>query len=933
VDQAYLTKDFKAKSKAAQHLIDTTVTKSHLNTEQERAFRIIANHAVGPKTEQFTMYLGGMGGTGKSEVIKALIHFFKERNELHRFAVLGPTGTSAALLGGSTYHSFLGVSLTGMSDKRNQATIIAQVKARLDGVDYIFEDEVSMLACHEMYKQSSQMAKATGVFDQPFGGINMIFAGDFAQLPPVGGASLYSDVVKTQLHAGLKPAQQEAVIGKALWHQVTIVVILRENMRQVSQTAEDAALRTALVNMRYGKCTPEDICFLRTSQAGARPGQPNVAAKEFRNVAIICGRHTQKDQINLLGSERFAKDTAQKLTSFFSVDKWGKEVDPADKLKWGKSKAGPKTTHKSNEMDFDDQLQVWKVRHGATDNFPGKLSLCLGMPVMIRNNDATELCITKGQEGFVAGWKSNKGPHGKRVLETLFVTLDKPPRNVQIPGLPQNVVPIVMATKTVECIFPNDLKESISRKQVWMLPNFAMTDYAAQGKTRPHNVVHLNSCRSHLSYYTCLSRSATAAGTVIIQGFDPSKITRGCSGYIRQEFREHEILDDITRLRYEGQLPAEIQGNTRNSLIRSYQKYKGESYVPEKTDELLRWSPNDPMELLRPVSDSPWQIVGKMQTLAKPATSFVPAKGSVAALAKRSCLHDDDDDLSLPMQKKRKTVATTHVISPPTSPLGIKWDATDYSCAYDALFGILHNIWVSNPEKWNKEYSFINDDLMGKLAHHFEDMQAAEIPLEDIRDAIRNVLHTQNPKDFPMGANSAGVGDLAFKMLATEAIISESQIVCSNCDYAQDEEDSNLGYIHHSKKPIPSSTSKWLTGLQKPTKKKCPDCGNNLIKYKYYTEIPKVMAFEYPNQKITTSPKIMFKSNGQTTTLHLRGIVYHGENHFTSRIISPGGDIWFHDGITTEKSCESDGHLNTTSDKQLKNCKGKKLVLAVYAEK
>lgn len=50
------------------------------------------------------------------------------------------------------------------------------------------------------------------------------------------------------------------------------------------------------------------------------------------------------------------------------------------------------------------------------------------------------------------------------ILETLLVKLDKPPKNVQVPGLPQNVVPIVMATKTVECTFPNDLKESISRQ-------------------------------------------------------------------------------------------------------------------------------------------------------------------------------------------------------------------------------------------------------------------------------------------------------------------------------------------------------------------------------------------------------------------------------------------------------------------------------------
>ena len=430
----------------------------------------------------------------------------------------------------------------------------------------------------------------------PFGGMNMIFAGDFAQLPPVGGASLFSDTVGTQVHAGLKPAAQEAVIGKALWHQVTTVVILRENMRQKSQTAEDALLRTALVNMRYGKCTPEDIRFLRSRVAGKRPGQPNVAAKEFRNVAVICGKHTQKDQINMLGCERFAEDTGQKLTKFYSIDKWGKEVDPASKTKWGKSKAASKTKHKSNEMDFDDQLEVWKVRHGATENFAGKLSLCLGMPVMIRNNDATELCITKGQEGFVAGWQSKEGPHQKRVLDTLFVKLDNPPKDIQIPGLPKNVVPISMATKTVQCVFPNDLTESIERQQVWILPNFAMTDYASQGKTRLYNVVHLNSCRSHMSYYTCLSRSASAAGTIILQGFEPSKITRGCSGYLRQEFREHEILDDITRLRYEGLLPSHVQGHLRNPLIRSYQTWKGTSYVPDKTDEQLRWSEHDPLE-------------------------------------------------------------------------------------------------------------------------------------------------------------------------------------------------------------------------------------------------------------------------------------------------------------------------------------------------
>jgi hypothetical protein len=92
-------------------------------------------------------------------------------------------------------------------------------------------------------------------------------------------------------------------------------------MRQKTQSPEDSSLRTALINMRYGKCTYEDISFLRTRIAGRNEGQPNIASKQFRNVPIICGIHSQKDQINILGCGRFASDTGQKLTNFYSIDK------------------------------------------------------------------------------------------------------------------------------------------------------------------------------------------------------------------------------------------------------------------------------------------------------------------------------------------------------------------------------------------------------------------------------------------------------------------------------------------------------------------------------------------------------------------------------------------------------------------------------------
>jgi hypothetical protein len=87
------------------------------------------------------MNVAGMAGTGKSQEFKSVFDFFDNTNESHRFVILGPTGTSAAMQNGSTYHYFLGINPN--TSKQNEATSIAQLKARLEGVDYIFIDEVS----------------------------------------------------------------------------------------------------------------------------------------------------------------------------------------------------------------------------------------------------------------------------------------------------------------------------------------------------------------------------------------------------------------------------------------------------------------------------------------------------------------------------------------------------------------------------------------------------------------------------------------------------------------------------------------------------------------------------------------------------------------------------------------------------------------------
>ncbi|EIW62915.1 uncharacterized protein TRAVEDRAFT_113842, partial [Trametes versicolor FP-101664 SS1] len=367
----------------------------------------------------------------------------------------------------------------------------------------------------------------------PFGGINMIFAGDFAQLPPaMSGNALYSHKVGRVIHRTHSHAHQQASIGKALWHQFTTVVILRENMRQRSQGANDAKLRTALENLRYKSCTPEDVKLLQSRVAGRGPGRPKLNQPCFRNVSIITAWNTHRDKINELGCERFARQNGQPLTTFYSVDKLSANGDDNATKKQRRQTMNPRRS--TNILSAELQDCLWNLSHTLTDHLPGKLTLCVGMPVMIKINEATECCVTNGAEGVVVGWKSRPISEDKETLETLFVKLTAAPTTVKLDGLPENVVPISHQSRKIRCKMPNGNFLSISRDQVSVIPNFAMTDFGSQGRTRPHNVCDLQNCRSHQSIYTCLSRGSTYNGTIIVQPFDPRKLTGGISGSLRQ---------------------------------------------------------------------------------------------------------------------------------------------------------------------------------------------------------------------------------------------------------------------------------------------------------------------------------------------------------------------------------------------------------------
>ncbi|PBK62523.1 hypothetical protein ARMSODRAFT_845335, partial [Armillaria solidipes] len=144
----------------SEELTVSQVEKDYvLNKEQQCAFRIVTQHADNPAADQLTMYVGGMGGTGKTRVLNALTAYFRHQGESRRLIVVAPTETAAALVKGSTYHFMFGINECHGETISKKA--LAEFKEHLDGVDYIFLDEVSMLSCIDMYRISARLAMCT----------------------------------------------------------------------------------------------------------------------------------------------------------------------------------------------------------------------------------------------------------------------------------------------------------------------------------------------------------------------------------------------------------------------------------------------------------------------------------------------------------------------------------------------------------------------------------------------------------------------------------------------------------------------------------------------------------------------------------------------------------------------------------------------------
>jgi len=133
------------------------------------------------------IFITGPGGTGKSALIKHIKQNADSRCKIIQVCAL--TGCASVLLEckAKTLHSWSGIGL----GKGSIEQLIKKVqknkhyKALWKETDILVVDEVSMMSL-KLFETLDAIGKSVRKDRRPFGGLQLIFSGDFYQLPPVG---------------------------------------------------------------------------------------------------------------------------------------------------------------------------------------------------------------------------------------------------------------------------------------------------------------------------------------------------------------------------------------------------------------------------------------------------------------------------------------------------------------------------------------------------------------------------------------------------------------------------------------------------------------------------------------------------------------------------------------------------------------------------
>ncbi|MFZ2682084.1 MAG: AAA family ATPase [Patescibacteria group bacterium] len=193
------------------------------------------------------IFLTGEPGAGKSYTIRQYVNFL--RSSAIDPAITASTGIAATHIGGMTLHSWSGIGISKsmnageLKELANKDRLAKRIKA----TQVLIIDEISMFEGQTLNLVDA-VCKVIKQNEEPFGGMQIIFVGDFFQLPPVSRSG--------------DPTPQFAFSSAAWLAADPVICYLSEQHRQ-----EDETFLEILSALRRGTINDDHKALLSSRQA------------------------------------------------------------------------------------------------------------------------------------------------------------------------------------------------------------------------------------------------------------------------------------------------------------------------------------------------------------------------------------------------------------------------------------------------------------------------------------------------------------------------------------------------------------------------------------------------------------------------------------------------------------------------------------------
>lgn len=278
------------------------------------------------------VFLTGKPGSGKSYTIQRFVDLAFARRK--KIALTATTGFVAANMGGTTIHALAGL---GVKQKLSEADIesIADkpwTQKRLCKLDILITDEISMFDAYRVNNLNKVLQQTRQDF-RPFGGVQVIFVGDFFQLPPTPPKEPVYVNGQWTSKKGIAPFAFESFS----WAEANFAYCyLHEQHRQ-----SDAKFLQILSDMRENKLSVADQDFLMKHNPKLRP---------------ITHIYTRNDSVDIMNRNELDKIKAPQFIFQMEVFGHDKLVEMLQK-QWCKSpenlvlKVGAKVMFTKNNVE------------------------------------------------------------------------------------------------------------------------------------------------------------------------------------------------------------------------------------------------------------------------------------------------------------------------------------------------------------------------------------------------------------------------------------------------------------------------------------------------------------------------------------------------------------------------------------------------------